>query len=418
MEKIRIGIFGAGRGYNLSTNFMLLNCDIVAICDSHKERLAAALEKLGDGVTAYENFDDFVKHDMDAVVLANNFHEHTPFAIKCFQHGLHVFSECISNVTMAEGVELIREFEKANVIYMLAENYPDMIFNREMKRIVDGGTLGKILYAEGEYNHPVAGDDLAFLKEYNYYPEHWRNFIPRTYYITHSLGPCMRITGATPKKVTAFSIFAPNTDDIPSAEHIGDQASIITTQNDDGSVFRVTGCAKFGAHHHTYRVCGTKGQAENLRGMGNKVMLRYNKWDTPEGAQTESLYEPEWKDRDEKVIWRGGHGGGDYLTSRTFVECIKEGKQPPHPYDIHSAVTMASVAILAHRSVLDGGKPYDIPDFHTEEARAQYENDTLCPLWLNGNPPTLPSSSHPDYKPTEKQLELFREQVMGISSDK
>jgi len=423
MKKIRIGIFGAGRGYNLSKNFMMMaDCEIVALCDSHKERREAALAKLGGDVVGYDNFDDFVKHDMDAVVLANNFHEHTPFAIKCFQHGLHVFSECISNITMAEGVELIREFEKANakskVIYMLAENYPDMIFNREMKRLVDGGTLGKILYAEGEYNHPVAGDDIAFLKEYTYYPEHWRNYIPRTYYITHSLGPCMRITGATPKRVTAFSVFAPNTEDIPSAEHVGDQVSIITTQNDDGTVFRITGCAKFGAHHHTYRVCGTKGQAENLRGMDTKVMLRYNKWDTPEGAQTESLYEPSWNDPEEKFIRRAGHGGGDYITSRTFIESIKAGKQPPHPYDVHSAVTMASVAILAHRSVLEGGKPYDIPDFHTEEARRQYENDNLCPLWWNGNPPTMPSSSHPGYKPTERQMQLFREQVMGITEDK
>ena len=415
MEKIRLGIFGAGRGYNLSKNFMMLNCEVVAICDNHKERLASVLEKLGGDVAAYEDFDEFVKHDMDAVIVANNFYEHTPFVIKCFKQGLHVFSECVSNITMAEGVELIREFEKSNVIYMLAENYPDMIFNREMKRVVDSGAIGKVLFAEGEYNHPVASDDIKFMKEYIYFPEHWRNYLPKTYYITHSLGPVMRITGATPKKVTAFTAYAPNTDDIPTANRVGDQAAIITTQNDDGSVFRVTGCAKFGAHENSYRICGTKGQVENLRGMGNKVMLRYNKWDTPEGAQSENLYEPAWNDPDERFIWRGGHGGGDYLTCRTFVECIREGKQPPHPYDVHSAVTMSSVAILAHRSVLDGGKPYDIPDFHTEEARVQYENDNLCPFWLNGNPPTMPCCSNPDYKPTEKQLQLFREQVMGIT---
>lgn len=61
---------------------------------------------------------------------------------------------------MAEGVELVRAFEKSNSIYMLAENYPQMIFNREMKRVCDTGTLGKILYAEGEYNHPVSPYDV------------------------------------------------------------------------------------------------------------------------------------------------------------------------------------------------------------------------------------------------------------------
>ena len=69
---------------------------------------------------------------------------------------------------------------------------------------------------------------------------------------------------------------------------------------------------------------------------------------------------------------------------------------------------MSSVAILAHRSILENGQPYDIPDFHTEEARAQYENDRLTPFWVNGNPPTIPCCSHPDYKPTEAQIEKFK----------
>ena len=43
--------------------------------------------------------------------------------------------------------------EKSKAKYMLLENYPFMLFNQEMKKIYEGGTLGKILYAEGEYNH-------------------------------------------------------------------------------------------------------------------------------------------------------------------------------------------------------------------------------------------------------------------------
>ncbi len=42
--------------------------------------------------------------DVDAVVLANFFHEHAPYAIKRPERNIHVYSECISNGTMAEGV--------------------------------------------------------------------------------------------------------------------------------------------------------------------------------------------------------------------------------------------------------------------------------------------------------------------------
>jgi predicted dehydrogenase len=313
---------------------------------------------------------------------------------------------------MAEGVELIRAFEKSNVIYMLAENYPEMLFNREMKRLCDSGTLGKILYAEGEYNHPGDPRDCSFNKIYNYFRGHWRNFLPRTYYITHSLGPIMHAVGATPKRVTAFSAYAPTPKDAPSASFDGDRAAIVTTQNDDGSIYRVTGCAAFGGHHNAYRICGTEGQIENLRGMGNQVMLRYNEWSTPEGASQKCLYEPTWNDPDEALIKKSGHGGGDFLTAKMFLQCIREGRQPEHPFDLYSAVNMSSVAILAHRSVMEGGTPYDIPDFRTEEARAQYENDRVSPfLKDDGSAPDMPCCTHPDFKPTDKQIELFKKAV-------
>ncbi len=410
MKRIRIGILGGGRGVALAKNFMMLNCDIVALCDFRPERLEYGASRLDKSVTLYDDFERFIEHDMDAIIVANYFHEHAAIAIRCFERGIHVFCECISNGTMAEGVALLRAFEKSKSVYMLAENYPQMKFNREIKRICDGGTLGKILYAEGEYNHPADPYDSSFLKQYNYDVKHWRNYLPRTYYITHSLGPIMWATGATPKRVTAFAAFAPVPEEAPTARNNGDSAALVMTQNDDGSVFRVTGCAGFGAHHNAYRVCGVNGQVENLRGMDGKVMLRYNKWTLPEGAETKQLYDPEWNDKDEEFITKSGHGGGDYLTARMFLNCIREGKQPPHPFDIRSAIAMSSVAILSHRSMLEGGVPYDIPDFTKPEDCAKYENDRLSPFFgTDGSEPTLPCCSHTDYKPTDEQVQQYLE---------
>ncbi|MDO5478164.1 MAG: Gfo/Idh/MocA family oxidoreductase [Clostridia bacterium] len=416
MSKIKVGIFGAGRGMDIARNFLLLNADIVAICDFHEERLKKASKELGDTVSTYSDFDSFIEHDMDAVILANFFHEHTPYAIRCFEKGIHVFSECISNGTMAEGVELVRAFEKSNSIYFLAENYPQMIFNREIKRVVDSGTLGRILYAEGEYNHPGDPREIGFKKTYNYFPGHWRNYLPRTYYVTHSLGPIMHATGATPRQVSALAVYEPFLeDDIPTASRSGDRVAIITTKNDDGSVFRFTGCAAFGGHHNAYRVCGTEGQIENIHGMGGKMVLHYNGWTKPEGADEISMYDAKWHDKDEELIKKSGHGGADFITARMFLECVKEGKQPCHPFDIYSAVTMSSVAILAHRSMLKGGAPFEIPDFKTEGARVMYENDRLSPFpGKNGEEPTLPCCSKPDFRPSDAQMKLFKKEVMGI----
>lgn len=394
----------------MAKNFMMLNCEIVAICETRQRVIYESRKVLGDGFAVYSDFDKFLEHGMDAVILTNFFHEHAPYAIKCLQKGIHVYSECISNGTMAEGVELIRAAEKSDAVYMLAENYPNMKFNREMKKICDGKTLGKILYAEGEYNHPGDPANQQFIKDYRYSVDHWRNYLPSTYYVTHSLGPIMRATGATPKKVSAFSIYNPVVGDVQNGKRTGDNAAIMMTQNDDDSVFKFVGCAAFGAHGNSYRICGKNGQVENVRGMDGKVMLRYNAWAIPEGAVETSLYEPSWNDKDEEFIKKSGHGGSDYITARAFVECIKEGKQPEFPFDVYSAVTMSSVAILAHRSVLAGGMPFDIPDFKCEEARKKYENDRETPfVGSDGSQPTIPSCAHTEYAPTEKQLELYKE---------
>lgn len=408
MKKIKIGVFGAGRGMDIAENFANLGCEIIGLCENNPKRVPIGFENLGFEVPVFENFDDFITEEMDAIIIANYFHEHAPFVIKCFKKGIHVFCECISNGTMAEGVELIRAYEKTDSIFMLAENYPQMLFNREMKKICDGGSLGKIIYAEGEYNHPAQPDNHEFNKGYVYSVDHWRNYLPRSYYVTHSLAPLMWTTGATPKKVSAMPVYAPVKENA-TARRVGDRAAIITTMNDDGSVFRFTGCGAFGAHHNAYRLCGENGQIENLRGMGEKIMLRYNEWSIPEGKEEVNLYDPQWNDGDEDFIAQAGHGGGDFVVARMFLDCIKESRQPEHPYDIYSAVTMASVAILAHRSILNGYIPYDIPDFRFEECRKEYENDRLTPFCgSDGSKPNIPCCSNPDYSPTEEQIEKMK----------
>ena len=90
---------------NATLNYIAAtDADIVAVCDKDEFWLNKAKEKLGDSVAYYTSFDEFIAHPMEAVLLANYFHEHAPFAIKCFQKNIHVFCECISNGTLAEGV--------------------------------------------------------------------------------------------------------------------------------------------------------------------------------------------------------------------------------------------------------------------------------------------------------------------------
>lgn len=405
MKKIRVGIFGLRRGENFIENLRANGGEIVAVCERDETVIKERKDAI-EGIKLYNDFDEFIEHPMDAVVLANFFAEHAKYAIRCLEKNIHVLSECTSNGTMADGVALVRASEKSKAIYMLAENYPFMLFNQEMKRVYDTGTLGKILYAEGEYNHPFDvydGETAAALAPTE---DHWRNFLPRSYYITHSLAPIMYATGSKPIRVTAMPVYCPAPKDSSIARSVSDLAAIITTLNDDDSVFKVTGCSAFGAHGNSYRLCGTKGQIENLRGMGEKVMLRYDGWQIPEGMEEINCYDPELSEEDAELIKNAGHGGSDFFVAKEFIECIRTGKKPP--FDVYFATTMASVAILAHRSILNSNQPYDIPDFTKEEDRVKFENDTQCPIPLSdGTQPNIPCTSRPT-KPSDKQLENYR----------
>ena len=413
-----MGVFGLGRGSSFYKDIMLNNGEIVAVCDKNIERIEEAKKLIGSEVAGYTDFDSFIEHEgLEAVMLCNFFHEHAPYAIRALEKNIHVLSECSSNGTMAEGVALVRAAEKSKAYYMISENYPFMSFNREIKRICDGGTLGKIMYATGEYNHPVDPYDNEMLLSLMPFAKHWRNYLPRTYYITHSLAPLMYATGATPKRVTALPVYLPFPEDSLMAVRVQDRAAIVNILNDDDSVFTVTGCAAFGAHGNTYRICGERGQVQNVLDSETKILLRYNSWEVPEGAQRRSFYVPEIKDKDDDLIQKAGHGGGDFIVIREFFECIREGKRPV--MDEYFATVMASVAILSHRSLLERGVPYDIPDFRKEEDRVKYENDTLTPFFSgDGDEPTISCESHPNTRTYEENEVTYAKIIESIKSKK
>ena len=411
MEKIRIGVFGVRRGSNFCDALIENGAQIVAACDKNDSRLEETKEKLGDSVTVYTEFDEFINHPMDAVLLANYFHEHTPYAIRCLEKNIHVISECASNSTMAEGVALVRTAEKSKAFYMLCENYPYMLFNQELKKIYESGNLGKVLYAEGEYNHP--GDETSSEGKAILYDDtkHWRFTLPRTYYITHSLAPLMLATGSLPQRVTAMPVYCPAGENAVTASMIGDKLAVITCLNDDKSVFRVFGHSSFGGHENSYRICGTKGQAENVRGLENTVSVLYNEWNLPEGVKEQhTSYKVEPPANASEFEKNAGHGGGDFYVMKEFLNCIRTNTRPI--MDEYFATKLMSVAILAHRSVMAGGAPFDVPDFRSEADRKKYENDNATPFYYSdGRTPNIPCCSNPDYKPTAEMIERLKEAI-------
>lgn len=384
-KNIKVGVIGVGRGMSFARGAASAGLELVAICDQWKEKLKEAGEKFN--VKTYTDYDKFLKHDMDAVILANFFHEHAPFAIKALKAGKHVMSETACNSTLAEGAALCRAVEDSGLIYMLAENYPYTVFNQEMRRIYKSGEIGRVTYAEGEYNHPMAYDDILRISPGL---NHWRRWCPSTYYCTHALAPLMYITETMPVSINALSI--PNEERNRTTISIKDSGSVILCRMDNGAVFRLIQGGIAG-HSNWYRVHGTTGAMENTRGPGyfgpGQVRVWHDDWDQKGNEPLERTYLPEWPEHG-ALAKKTGHGGGDFFTNFHFAQAIKTKKQPY--LDVYKGVSMSSVGIIGWKSALEDGKPYEMPDFKKESDRKKIENDHWSPFPEHAGPGQPPVS--------------------------
>ncbi|MFH1904428.1 MAG: Gfo/Idh/MocA family oxidoreductase [bacterium] len=397
-DKIEVGVVGVGRGAGFAKGAgELVGMELVALCDTWEERLKKLGEELS--VTTYTDYDKFLEHDMDAVILANYFHQHAPFAVKALKAGKHVMSETSACFTIAQGVELIREVEKSKKIYMLAENYPYMVFNQEMRKLYKAGKVGEFMYGEGEYVHP---GDADFVNRISPGINHWRNWIPATYYCTHSLAPIMFITETMPVKLNGFVMPYAQDDPVQARNaRRNDAASMIALRMNNGAVVKLLQVILRG-HGIWVRIHGSQGLMENLR-HGERNMLRVVREQYHEKITKpiEQIYAPNFPVFAD-IAKKAGHGGGDFFMNYHFAEAIRKGRQPF--LDVYRSVAMSCVGILAYRSALNDSNTLDIPDFRKETVRKKYENDHWSP------DPTQRKKGDPwpsilgDIKPTKRGM--------------
>ncbi len=296
-----------------------------------------------------------------------------PEPIRALEQGIAVFSECTSAVTMKNCVRLCETVEKTGGKYMLAENYPFSAALLEMERLQADGTLGRVLYAEGEYNHTGTKETLKELTPEKY---HWRAYLPRTYYVTHSLGPLMHITKQNPVQVSAFAVHSNVLEEYDDFRHNVDAFAMMNCITEDGALFRFTGCAHMGSHSG-YRICSENGSTETGRSLGGQVNLVYHNWCTPEGKESSQTYAPEFTAHADEAS-KAGHGGSDFWTVYNFVNYLKNDVAPF--FDVYRGCCMSAVAILGWRSCLENGRVYKIPDFKNKEERDAWRNDDLTPF--------------------------------------
>ena len=366
-KRIRLGIWGLGRGLSFFKTCQGLNIDVVAGCDFN-QHMRDRFAEMNPDTAVTDDADRFLEADFDAVLLATYCPAHADDAIRCLKAGKHVLSEVTSFHTMAEGVRLVETVEETGKVYNLAENYPFSAPNMWLARKWSEGLFGELMYAEYEYVHECRTLAYTYIDGEPIQPGNqahsWRSWLNFHYYNTHSLGPMMHITKLRPTRVTAL----PSTPTLAGYTLNADEGmggvtpSLINMSN--GAVVRnLMGATTNDTHQQ--RLWGTLGSAEIINGT---LSLRLG----ASGHSPKFPVIPHWDELGE-LAQKTGHGGGDFWTLYYFARHILEGA--PAFFDVFKAADCTIPGILAYRSSIEDGKPYEVPDFRDAKGRDAYRND-------------------------------------------
>ena len=363
-EKIRLGIWGLGRGRAFIRQCEELNFEIVSGCDLNPV-MREEFGKLCPGAFITADEDEFLKQDLDVVLVATFFTSHAQDSIKALNAGKHVISEVSAFFTPAQGAALADAVERSGKIYCLAENFADQF----VKQLWKEGVFGELSYAEFDYVHDCRGLSYSTLYGDPILPGNtahpWRSWLNFHYYCTHSLGAAMEITGTRPVRVTAAGGCKPLPGFLPGSEMNCMKPSFVTMDN-GGVVRNMMGAST--ADSHRRRIWGTRAFVDltekspviNLgqAGSGLKVEL------TPPETELTRLAE------------KAGHNGGDFWMLYHFADTFYNNV--PLFWNIYAACDVTLTGIMAVKSEKAEGVPVDVPDFRKKEVRDRYRDDDFA----------------------------------------
>jgi predicted dehydrogenase len=148
MGKIKIAIIGCGYwGQNLIRNFSdVADVEVVAVCDFNLSALAKVKRNFPRVVLKQDYEQILSDWRIHAVVIATPVSTHYPFAERALRAGKHVLAEQPLATNTQQALELLELADKHHRVLMVDHTFIYTGAVRHIKRLVDTGELGKLLY--------------------------------------------------------------------------------------------------------------------------------------------------------------------------------------------------------------------------------------------------------------------------------
>ena len=362
-NKLKVGIVGAPRGQSFIRSFQAIEeTDVIAICDLNIDVVEGVASQFNID-QMYTEFEEMVQSDLDIVVVSTPMPLHAPQSTLALQEGKHVISEVPAATDLQQCWELAKSVENSKKKYMMAENYVYTKPNILIRELAMQGLFGDIYFGEGQYIH-----ELKSLNEITKWRRKWQTGRNGCTYSTHSLGPVLQWFE---DRVCTVSCFGPghHYEDSEGKQYENeDTISMICKTTRGGLVeIRVDMLSDRPALGQYYSLQGTKGCYEAARGLGDqpKIWLAEHSdqiaWQSL--SDFEEQYMPEiWRNPSMEAL-QAGHGGGDYLEVREFVDSIINDTKSP--IDIYESLDMTVPGLVSEVSINRESIPVEVPDFRS-----------------------------------------------------
>lgn len=408
-KKIRVALIGVGLRGQVHLEELLKRNDVVvtAIADPDERMLGMAdkiiVRSKKEKPVVYKNgnydYKNLLKRDdVDAVIISTPWEWHTPQAIESINAGKIVGLEVSGAIKLADCWDIVHASEKANIPVMCLEN---VCYRRDVMAVfnmVKKGMFGELLHTQGGYEHDLRGvkfndgitpyNSGVEFGEKGFSEAKWRtqHSIDRNgeLYPTHGLGPVAVMMDINRgNRLTKLSSIATKSRGLhryivnhpkgganhPNASIKFKLGDIVTTQlqTANGETIVLTHDTNSPRPYNLgFRVQGTNGIWQDYH--AGELSAGFIYFEDKSKPHTWENPEPYMKAHDHSY-WQkfassaegAGHGGMDFFVINDFIQCIKS--QTEFPLDVYDLATYYAITPLSEKSIEQGGKLMNIPDF-------------------------------------------------------
>jgi predicted dehydrogenase len=309
--------------------------------------------------------------------------------------------------------DIVHTSEKTGIPVMMLEN---VCYRRDVMAILNmvrKGYFGELLHGQGGYEHDLRGvllndgitayDSGVEFGASAYSEAQWRtkHYVERNgeLYPTHGLGPIAVMMDINKgNRMTKLSSIATKAKGLhkyivehpkggtkhPNAAVQFKQGDIVNTQIQcaNGETILLTHDTTLQRPYNLgFRVQGTEGLWQDF-GWGKpeqgfvyfeKMAQQKHRWDSSEKWMKENDH-PLWV-KHGQLAEGTGHGGMDFFVDHAFIECIK--RKVEFPLDVYDLAAWYSITPLSEKSIAQGGRMQNIPDFTKGKWKTRKQNFAL-----------------------------------------